>query len=114
MEEKRIYHLNDRTMKYQTLAQTKRQHQYLGLPGEYATSLPQEVVFPRLKFARVDSFYCTDEKLLINLEEESDKITDSTLRKFGNYMVFGAYRYTRNIFLAVVCHKDPKKRLGIF
>ena len=64
MKEKEIYHLNDRTMKYLTLAQTKRQHQYLGLPGEFKTRLPQEVVFPDLDFGRADEYYLNDEDLI--------------------------------------------------
>ena len=30
----KIHQLNDRTMKYITMAQTRRQHEYLGLPGD--------------------------------------------------------------------------------
>lgn len=114
MAKKIIYHLNDRTLKYQTLAQNKRQHQYLGLLGEYRTSLPQEIVFPNLDFGRADALYYNDEGLLIDLEEESGKITKITLRKFGKYVCFGAFRYSENIYLAVLCHQDPKKDFEYF
>ncbi len=62
-----IYHLNDRTMKYLSMAQAKRQHQYLGLPGNFKTRLPQEVVFPNMDIGRADEYYLTDNDLLINL-----------------------------------------------
>ena len=55
-----IYHLNDRTMKYLSMAQAKRQHQYLGLPGKFKTRLPQEVVFPNMDIGRADEYYLTD------------------------------------------------------
>ena len=55
-----IYHLNDRTMKYLSMAQAKRQHQYLGLPGNFKTRLPQEVVFPNMDIGRADEYYLTD------------------------------------------------------
>ena len=109
MKEKEIYHLNDRTMKYMTLAQTKRQHQYLGLPGEFKTRLPQEIVFPNLDFGRADEYYLNDEGLLINLEEESGDITNKTLDKFAKYVIFASYRYNGKVYLMVICHKDPKK-----
>lgn len=72
-----IYHLNDRTMKYLTLAQSKRQHQYLGLPGEFKTRLPQEIVFPNMDSGRADEFYLNDENLLIDLEK---KVTISQIK----------------------------------
>ena len=54
MNERKIYHLNDRTMKYLSLAQTKRQHQYLGLPGEFKTRVPTEIVYPDMTLGRAD------------------------------------------------------------
>lgn len=104
-----IYHLNDRTMKYLTLAQAKRQHQYLGLPGEFKTRLPQEIVFPNMESGRVDEYYLNDEDLLIDFEEESGDITDKTLDKFAKYIIFASYIYSGKLYLAVLCHKDPKK-----
>lgn len=114
MKESKIYHINDRTMKYLTLAQTKRQHQYLGLPGEFKTRLAQEIVYPNLTSARADELYCTNENLLIDLEEESGEITEKTLMKFAKYIIFAGYRHTHNIYLAVICHKDPKKDFECF
>ena len=114
MNEKQVYHLNDRTMKYLTLAQAKRQHQYLGLPGEFKTRLPQEIVFPNMEFGRVDEYYYNDEGLLICLEEESGQITEKTLEKFAKYLIFASYNYTRNVFLMVICHKNPKKDFEYF
>lgn len=104
-----IYHLNDRTMKYLSMAQAKRQHQYLGLPGKFKTRLPQEVVFPNMDIGRADEYYLTDNDLLINLEEESGHVTGKTLKKFSKYIIFAADRFNKDVYLAVVCHKNPNK-----
>lgn len=109
MKENQIYQLNDRTLKYQSLAQTKRQHQYLGLPGEFKTRLPQEIVFPNMDFGRADEYYTTNEDLLIDLEEESAYISDETKEKFSKYVIFASYRYMGKVYLAVICHNNPKK-----
>ena len=109
MENQQAHHLNDRTMKYKTMAQTRRQHEYLGLPGEYIAMYPQEIVFPNMDAGRVDSYYSTTGNLLINLEEESDYIRDKTLSKLGKYAIFGDYFYSREMYVAVICHNDPKK-----
>ena len=96
-------------MKYLSLAQTKRQHQYLGLPGEFKTRIPTEIVYPDMTLGRADELYYTNEHLLIDLEEESDYITEETLIKFAKYLIFEGYMYTDNLYLAVICQKDPKK-----
>ncbi len=69
-------------MKYLSLAQTKRQHQYLNLPGEFKTRVPTEIIYPNMTLGRADELYYTDEQLLIDLEEESDNITEKTLLNF--------------------------------
>ena len=56
MGEKHTTHLNDKTMKYKSMIQTQRQHQYLGLPGKLKLRYPQEVVFPNPLFARTSIF----------------------------------------------------------
>ena len=109
-----MYHLNDRTRKYKTSAQTKRQHQYFGLPGTFKKRLPQEISFPNLDVGRADEFYCTDEGLIIDFEEESDVITSKTMEKFSKYAIFASYRYKGRIYLVVLCHKDPKKEFEYF
>lgn len=109
MEEEKTYHLNDRTMKYMTLAQTKRQHQYLGLPREFKTRLPQEIVFPDMTSGRVDEYYTTEERLIVNLEEESGNVTGQTMEKFSRYLIFASYIYIGKVYLAVICHKKPKR-----
>ena len=109
MKEKQVYQLNDRTLKYQTLAQTKRLHQYLGLPGEFKTRLPQEIVFPNMDFGRADEYYITKEGLLVNFEEESGNITEKTKEKFSKYVIFASYRYMGKLYLAVLCHQNPNK-----
>ena len=63
---------------------------------------------------RADEYYMTDEGLLINLEEESGEITKKTLRKFAKYVVFACDRYNGNVYLAVLCHKNPKKDFEYF
>ncbi|WP_458453060.1 hypothetical protein [Methanobrevibacter sp.] len=113
MSEK-IYQLNDRTMKYQTLKQCRRQHYYLGLPGEFEARFPQEIVFPNMDSGRVDEYYSTKEGLLINIEEESDEITDKTRAKYGKYAIFAEYTYSKKYYLAVICHKDPKRKSELF
>ena len=84
------------------------------LPGEYRTSLPQEIAFPNLDFGRIDFLYYNDEGLLIDLEEESGDITEETLKKFGKYISFCIYRYSENIYLAVLCHQNPKKEFEFY
>ena len=111
---KKMYHLNDRTMKYKTSAQTMRQHQYFGLPGTFKQRLPQEIAFPNLEVGRADEFYCTEEGLIIDFEEESDAITLKTMDKFSKYAIFASYRYGGRIYLVVLCHKDPKKEFEYF
>ncbi len=110
----KIYHINDRTMKYISLAQSKRQHQYLRLPGKLKIRLPQEITFPNLEVGRVDEIYVNDEGLIIDLEEESRYITPNTLEKFGKYVIFFSYRYLNKVYLAVLCHKDPKKEFEYY
>ncbi|WP_296875338.1 hypothetical protein [uncultured Methanobrevibacter sp.] len=57
MKLSQTYHLNDKTLKYMSFAQSKRQHQYLNLPGEYDVRLPQEMVFTDMTSARGDEIY---------------------------------------------------------
>ena len=107
--DRKIYQLDDRTMKYKTMAQTKRQHQYLGLPGEFKIRLPQEIIFPNLENGRVDELYSTNNNLVINIEEESGYITEKTLEKFAKYAIFTSYRYfKKKLYILVLCHKNPK------
>jgi len=40
MKNKNMHHLNDKTHKYLSYAQSKRQHQYLNLPGEFKQRYP--------------------------------------------------------------------------
>ena len=107
MERKNFYHMNDRTLKYKAMAQSERLHRYLGLPGEYEAMYPQEIVFPNMESGRADDFHTTTDGTLIDLEEESEEVTEDTLPKYGKYTIFGAYMYSRKVYLAVLCHKDP-------
>lgn len=114
MNKRKIYHLNDRTMKYLSLAQTKRQHQYLGLPGKFKTRLPQEIVFPNLDVGRADEMYYNNENLIIDIEEESSNMCEETLEKFAKYVLFASYMYAGRVYLAVLCHNDPKKEFECY
>lgn len=115
MKRSESFHLNDKTLKYQSFAQSKRQHQYLGLPGEFKSRLPQEMVFTDMTSARADELYCTDEDLLIDLEEESDYVDGKTLKKFAKYLIFISYWYLQlKGYIAVICHKKPKKEFECF
>jgi hypothetical protein len=105
---KEIYQINDRTHKYISLKHSRRLHYYLGLPGEFEAAYPQEIVFPNMDAGRVDDYHSTKDGLLINLEEESGYITEETLEKFGKYVIFGEFMYSKKLYLAVVCHKNPK------
>lgn len=107
MKKKKIYQINDRTMKYLTLVQVKRQHKYLGLPGEFKSRYPQEIVFPNMEAGRVDEYYSTKENLIINLEEESGDVNDVTLKKISNYAIFADFMYSGKVYCAILCHKDP-------
>lgn len=114
MRNKKIYHINDRNMKYKSLILSRHQHQYLGLPGTFEARYPQEIVFPNMEAGRVDEFYSTVEGLLINLEEESGDITGKVLEKVGKYVIFGAFMYSKRPYAAIICHKDPKKEFEYF
>ncbi|MBQ7929328.1 MAG: hypothetical protein IJ287_11390 [Methanobrevibacter sp.] len=114
MKKKKIYHINDRSMKYQSLILSRHQHQYLGLPGTFEARYPQEIVFPNMEAGRADEFYSTVEGLLIDLEEESGDITDKVLEKVGKYVIFGAFMYSKRPYAAIICHKDPKKEFEYF
>ena len=93
------------------MAQTERQHKYLGLPGKFKTRVPQEIVFPNMDSARVDEFYLNDQDILINLEEETGMIREKTFSKFSKYLIFGSFMYyPYRVYLAVICHKNPKKK----
>lgn len=109
MSKNQIHHLNDRTMKYMSLAETKRQHEYFGLSGKFKTRLPQEIVFPNMESGRTDMLYFNDENTVFDFEEESGDITDTTRDKFVKYLIFAAFMYSKKLYLAVLCHKDPKK-----
>lgn len=103
-------HINDTTMKYTTMAQAKRQHEYLGLSGKFKIRYPQEVVFPDMDTGRMDELYLTDEDILINLEEESTDIGPKTFKKYNKYNKFIRYIYNKEVYHASICHKDPKKK----
>ena len=107
MSDKKIYHLNDKTLKYAAMVQSERLHQYLGLPGEYEAMYPQEITFPNMDTGRIDDYHTTKEGLLIDVEEESKDVTEKTLKKFGKYVIFGEFMYSRKLYIAVICHKDP-------
>ena len=114
MSKKQIHHLNDRTMKYLSLAETKRQHEYFELPGNFKIRLPQEVVFPNMESGRADMLYFNDENTVFDFEEESGDITDTTRAKFVKYLIFVAFMYSKMLYLAVLCHKDPKKEFEYY
>lgn len=103
-----IYHLNDKTMKYIAMAQIRLLHKYLGLPGEYISSYPNEVVLPNMESGRADAFYAVSGNMLINLEEESSTINERTLQKFAKYMIFGNFIHHRMVYAAVISNKNPK------
>ena len=109
MKDKKIYQINDRTMKYKSLILNKHQHRYLKLPGEFEARYPQEIVFPNMDTGRADEFYSTVEGLMINLEEESGDITEKVLEKISNYVVFADFMYSKKPYSVIICHKDPKK-----
>ncbi len=104
----RIPHVNDRTLKYSSMALKRRQHEYLGLPGDYGTRYPNEVVFPNMDSGRVDELYSTKEGILINLEEESGEVTEKTLEKIAKYRIFGNFVYSKRVYTVIICHRNPK------
>lgn len=97
---KKIYHINDRTMKYKSLILNKYQHRYLRLPGTFEARYPQEIVFPNMKAGRADELYSTKEGLMISLEEESEKVDDGTFEKISNYVVFAEFMYSKRVYSA--------------
>lgn len=114
MGKKQKLHIYDLTMKYKSMAQTQRQHQYLGLPGEFKTRYPQEVVFPDMESGRMDELYLTDLDILVNLEEESGNIGTATFQKFDKYNRFIRFMYNKKAYIAAICHKDPKKEFECY
>ena len=42
MKAKKIYQINDRTMKYKSLILNKHQHHYLKLPGKFEARYPRK------------------------------------------------------------------------
>ena len=111
---KKIYHLNDLTMKYQAMAQSSLLHRYLGLPGEFRIRYPQEVILDNMDSGRMDELYLTDEDILINLEEESGHIGPETLSKYDKYHKFIRGKYNKKLYIFVMCHKDPKKKVELY
>ena len=109
MKAKKIYQINDRTMKYKSLILNKHQHRYLKLPGKFEARYPQEIVFPNMNAGRADEFYSTEEGLMVNLEEESGEITEKVLEKISNYVVFADFMYSKRPYSAIICHKNPGK-----
>ena len=109
MKNKKIYHINDRTFKYQSLILNKHQHEYLKLPGKFKARYPQEIVFPNMAAGRADELYSTVEGLIINLEEESGEIIPEVLEKISNYAVFSDFMYSKRPYCAIICHKNPGK-----
>lgn len=62
-----------------------------------------------MEAGRADEFYSTKENWIINLEEESDDVSDVTLRKISNYAIFADFMYSGEVYCAILCHKDPSK-----
>lgn len=108
MKLKKPHHLNDTTHKYAAMAFRKRMHEYLGLPGTYHRRCPTEVVLRTMATGRMDELYSTKEGMLINLEEESDVITEKTLSKLGKYKTFASFIYGMPLYTGVICLKNPK------
>jgi hypothetical protein len=97
------------------MAQARRQHEYLELPGAFNSHLPHEVIFPNMDSGRMDECYLNDEDTVIMLEEESDEITPAALRKFTKYIIFLSYmHYPKEVLLCVICHKKPKKDFEVY
>jgi hypothetical protein len=96
-------------MKYKIMAQTKRQHEYLGLPGKFRLRYPQEVVFPDMDTGRMDELYLNDQDILIDYEEESEQLGPKTFKKYNKYNKFVRYIYNKEVYHVAICHKDPKK-----
>lgn len=115
MSKKKTHQLNDRTIKYSSIAQSKRQHQYFGLPGEFKTRLSQEIVFPNMESGRQDECYVNNKGLIICLEEESGEVTPKTLDKFAKYSIFRNYwHFPNGTYFCVICHKKPKADFEIY
>ena len=108
MAKKKIYQINDRTMKYISLVQIKRRHQFWGLPGTFEARYPQEIVFPNMDSGRVDEYYSTKEGLIINLEEETKDVNEDTLKKISKYPIFADYMYSKKPYVGIITHNDPK------
>lgn len=113
MKVKKIYQINDRTLKYKSLILNKHQHYYLKLPGKFEARYPQEIVFPNMKAGRADELYTNTDGLMINLEEESGEITNEVLEKISNYAIFADFAYSKKLYSAVICIKTPANHLNI-
>ena len=111
MGEKHTTHLNDKTMKYKSMTQTQRQHQYLGLPGKLKLRYPQEVVFPDMDTGRMDELYLTDQDILVDFEEKSEHIGPKTFKKYNKFI---RYIYNKEVYHVALCHKKPKKEFECY
>ena len=90
------------------MAFRKKMHEYLDLPGTYHRRYPTEVVLRTMATGRMDELYSTKEGMLINLEEESDVVTEKTLAKLGKYKTFASFIYGMPLYTGVICLKNPK------
>lgn len=96
-------------IKYQTYKLSELQQEYLEFPGDFEALYPQEIINSKMEGERADDIHSSTTGELINVEEESDYVTEETLRdKNSKYALLMANEYTMNIFLAIICHKDPK------
>ena len=111
---KKVHQINDRTFKYQIFAQTKHMHNYLGLPGKFKATLPQENVSKSLNLTRTDVTYINNEGLIINIEEESDYIREKTLKKISDYVIAISHDNHAQVYQATICHKNPKKEFECY
>ena len=109
MKYKKPYHLHDRTMKFNSQAVSRRQHEYLKLPGTFKALYPQEIIYPDMTNGRADDIHSNTDDTIINLEEERKDVTPETLEKIGRYVLFISYLYSRDVYVAIICHKDPTK-----
>ena len=107
MKAKKPFHKDDLTHKYSVMAFKKRLHKYLELPGHYHRRYPTEVVLRTMESGRMDELYSTIEGLLINLEEESEAVTEKTLKKLAKYKTFGSFIYGLPMLTAVICKQNP-------
>ena len=71
-------------LKYQTYQLSQLQHEYLEL-RRFKAIYPQEIIKSKIECGRANDIHSSTTEELINVEEESDYVTEETLKNYWRY-----------------------------